>query len=103
MSGEDTRRAPALRERLLAIIRDPIIPPQWRDRAIALHGEITADPDADPRARDLIDAAALYHRLWDLHDRIERIVSGARSEPEAIAWRADATELLDSWDRGGAQ
>lgn len=105
MSAEDTLRASApVRDHLLALIGDPTIPPPWRGRAIALHGDLT-DPDAPSEitTRDLIDAAELYHRLWALHCRIERAVFGVRNTPEDIAWRADAIELLDQWDRGGAQ
>ena len=60
-------------------------------------------PDTAARARDLVDAAELFHRLWALHCRLERAVFGARNTPEDIGWRADAIELLDQWDRGGAQ
>ena len=107
MSAEDTLRASApVRDHLLALIGDPTIPPHWRGRAIGLHGELTrtdAPAEVAARARDLVDAAELYHRLWALHCRIESAVFGARNTPEDIAWRADAIELLDQWDRGGAQ
>lgn len=107
MSADDTLRASApLRDRLLALIGDPIIPPHWRGRAIGLHGELTlpdAPADAPARARDFVDAAELFHRLWALHCRVERAVFGARNTPEDIGWRADAIELLDRWHRGGAQ
>ncbi|MEZ4436571.1 MAG: hypothetical protein R3F65_29580 [bacterium] len=58
MFGEDTRRAPALRERLLTLIGDPIIPPRRRDRAIALHGEVTANPDAEADISELFEPPA---------------------------------------------
>ncbi|MCB9529981.1 MAG: hypothetical protein H6701_16605 [Myxococcales bacterium] len=107
MSAEDTLRASApLRDRLLSLIGDPIIPPQWRGRAIGLHGELSvpdAPADVAARARDLADAAGLFHRLWALHCRVEGAVFGARNMPEDIGWRADAIELLDQWDRGGAR
>lgn len=106
MSGEDTPRVPApLRDQILALIGDPTIPPHWRGRAIGLYGDLTApEPvDAVARGRDLVDAAELYHRVWALHRRIESVVFGARNEPEDLAWRAEAVELLDQWQRGGAQ
>lgn len=95
-----------MRDHLLALIGDPIIPPHWRGRPIGLHGELSV-PDAPinvvPRARDFVDAAELFQRLWALHCRVEGAVFGARNTPEDVGWRADAIDLLDRWDRGGAQ
>lgn len=101
MTREDSARVPA--PQLLALIGDPIISPHWRGRAIGLYGDLTApDPAADAlaRGRDLVSAAELYHRVWALHCRIEGIVFGARNEPEKLAWRTDAVEFIDRWERG---
>lgn len=103
MSGEDTPRASTHpRERLLDLIGDPVVPPQWRGRAIGLCGEFDDSPsdDAIARARDLIAAAELFGDLWSHFCRVERIVHAARSEPSRPDWRDDAHEVLDLLTRG---
>ena len=105
MSDEDTIRASIRqRERLLDLIGDPTIPPQWRGRALGLYGELSDErtDDGIARARDLAAAAELYGELWDHFCRVERIVDAARSEPSRPDWRDDAHELLDQLARGVA-
>ena len=105
MSGEGTIRASIpCRERLLTLIGDPIIPPQWRGRAIDLYGRLSENPSDDLilRASDLSIAAELYHEVWRHYCRVELIVVQARQELEP-PWRDAAHELLDQLRRGGGQ
>lgn len=101
--SEDTIRASIhQRERLLDLIGDPTIPPQWRGRALGLYGELSDErtDDGVARSRDLVAAAELYGELWSHFCRVERLVHAARSEPSRPHWRDDAHELLDQLARG---
>lgn len=90
MISADTLRALIeQRERLLALLGDPIIPAFWRGRALDIFARVADEPsdEAIVEARTLVESTTVSRRLWALRGRVELLVEHARrgDDPGALA------------------